>query len=168
MWLRCASLRVYVVDHRKVSHMTDDERAAFILEHRMGFPPSETGRYVSELRAHVRKQVSEGMCLRSGGTWSDECYTRDGNGFITGFSISHEDRARAILQMDWEMERGRSRCMNLVDSAPIMWRFNTRTMCWRLEFAPRYIKPWLQDRFGWFGYRWRTWRNRNLKNPYRA
>lgn len=148
--------------------MTDDERAAFIMEHRMGFPPSETGPHVTALRALVRKQVSEGLINRSGGTWADECYRRDENGFIIGYAISAEERARVLLEWDWEIEHGHSRCMSLLDCAPVMWRFDTCTMRWRLEFAPRYLKPWLQDRWSYIPYQWRRWRNRNLKNPYRA
>lgn len=36
---------------------------------RMGFPRTETGPYVTELRNSIERQVSEGMRSRSGGTW---------------------------------------------------------------------------------------------------
>lgn len=92
---------------------------------RMGFPTTERGPYVTQLRALVARQVSEGMLNRSGGTWAEECYERDANGFITGYKISHEERARTFLECEWAIENGHCHeIRNIDDYRPIgdRWR----------------------------------------------
>jgi len=147
----------------KEQKMTDDERAAFIFEHRMSFPSTEMGPYVTELRAKIRKRVGEGMMDRSGfwgGSWDTENHP--------DIWRQHEERARCILEMEWEIERAHFHSVNLVDTAPIMRHFNTRTMRRYWEFRPSLIRPWLEDRFSRLGSRWRVWRDRNVKNPYHS
>jgi hypothetical protein len=135
--------------------MTDDERSAFIMEHRMGFPPSETGPFVTALRAKVREQVAEGLTNRSGGTWAtDEIWHQ------------HEERARCILEMEWSIDRGHYHQTEVFDCYPINRRFNTRTMRWHYEFRPDRIMPWVRDQIRLVGYHWRKWRDRKLVNPY--
>lgn len=67
----------------------------------MGFPESEQGPYVTELRKVIAEQVSHGLVRRSGGTWAPECFDEKG-----AWTISHEDRARAFLEVEWEMKHG--------------------------------------------------------------
>lgn len=60
---------------------------------RMGFEPTDTGPYVTELRVLIAKQMANGLISRSGGTWAP------GN-------HSAEDRARAFLAHEWSMQQG--------------------------------------------------------------
>ena len=64
-----------------------------IFRDRMGFPDSEAGPYVSELRAYIREQVEvHGMSVHSYGTWVG--------------TPTHEERAKALLATIWEIEQG--------------------------------------------------------------
>ena len=141
--------------------MTNDERADFILEHRMGFPPTATGPYVTALRALVRKQVANGMTNRSGGSWDTENHP--------DIWQQHEERARCILEWDWEIEHGHSCRVELVDSGPINKRFDTDTMRWYWRFRPQLIRPWIADRCRSVWMTIRVWWDRGVmrrRNPY--
>ena len=120
--------------------MTDEQRADAILI-RMGFPPSETGRYVTALRASVRRQVTEhGLVNRSGGSWSDDVSPYD-----------YEGRAKALLAADWELEQKHCFEVKAIDGVD----------------GVADLMPWLGDRLREAKMKWRKWRNRGLVNPYR-
>lgn len=76
---------------------------------RMGFEPTDTGPYVSDLRKLVKRQMSEGMVNRSAGTWAPK-YGLAGN------RLSPEERARCFLEVEWEMEHGHSYEVKNLDS----------------------------------------------------
>lgn len=119
--------------------MTEEERAAYLML-RMGFPVTEIGPYVTELRAHILDQVRRGMTNRSGGTWrDDDIWSR------------HEDRARELLGVDWAFEHGHTYRVEAIDG-----------------FRWRYLRAWLGDRVRYLAFRWRMFRDRNLTNPYRG
>jgi hypothetical protein len=124
---------------------------------KMGFPDDATGPYVTALRTLVREQVSQGMTNRSGGTWADPAIWND-----------HEERARCFLEIDWDLKQGYSCRVELLDTAPLMWRYNLRTMRRHIEFRPDLIRPWLADRWRLAAMRWRVWRGRRQVNPYRS
>lgn len=69
---------------------------------RMGFEPTDTGPYVTELRKLVERQMAEGLVSRSAGTWAP------GN-------HSAEDRARAFLAHEWSMQQGHSHLVKNFD-----------------------------------------------------
>lgn len=69
---------------------------------RMGFETTDTGPYVTELRAVVARQMSEGLISRSAGTWAP------GN-------HSAEDRARAFLAYEWSMQQWHSYRVENID-----------------------------------------------------
>lgn len=130
----------------------------------IGFPPTETGPYVTELREHIARQMAYGMTNRSAGTFAEECYARDENRFITGYNISPEERARAMLEMDWAMENGHSYRTECIDP-PIGWRYNVKTMRRTLKVRWSRLLPWVGDRFREAAMRWRI--RRGGQNPYR-
>lgn len=127
--------------------MTLDEMMA-----RMGFTPTDLGPYVSQLRVLTARRMSEGMVNASSGTWADECYERDERGFITGYKISAEERARAFLEVEWEMEHGHSCLIEMVDS-----------LTWRRWYR---FPAWVRDRVRSAGMAYRVWRDRKNANPY--
>ena len=139
--------------------MTDDERAALIME-RMGFPPNANGPYVTELRKVVRRQVGNGMVNRSAGLWNTEEHPNIWN--------EHEERARCLLEVDWAIEHGHCHQTEVLDCYPINRRFSTRTMRWHYEFRPDRIAPWIRDQMRLVGYHCRVLRDRLLRrqNPY--
>jgi len=140
--------------------MTDEERATWIVE-RMGFPATETGPYVTMLRADILRQVRDhGLMNRSGGTWAHEL---DPDEPVP----TMEERARELLAWDWELEHGNTVRIELGDSAPIQWRFNVKTMRWRLQIRPHLLAPWLRDRWRLFLFDWTRARRRD-RNPYRT
>lgn len=122
---------------------------------RMGFQPNDPNPYVAALRKVVERQISEGMVTRSYGSWAP------GN-------HSDEVRAKAFLEVEWEMQHGHSYRQEVMDSTPIDWRFNTKTMCWHLEIKPRRLLPWLGDRCRETAMHFRIWRDRLMgaRNPY--
>lgn len=67
---------------------------------RMGFEPTDTGPYVTELRKLVERQMAEGLISRSAGTWGNH---------------SAEDRARAFLAQEWSMQQGHSYRIENID-----------------------------------------------------
>lgn len=112
---------------------------------RMGFPTTETGPYVTELRTVVARQISEGMIDRSA------------------------ERARVFLEVEWEIQHGHSCQITLIDSRPIEWAFNTKTMRHCLRFRPRLIAPWLGDRWRELRMKVSVWNDRYILrrvNPY--
>lgn len=123
----------------------------------MGFPDDATGPYVTALRQQVREQVAEGMVGHSGGTWADDSIWLD-----------HEERARCLLEVHWDIKQGHSCRVELLDTAPIMLRLDIRTMRRHIEFRPRLIRPWIADQFRRAAMSLRIWRDRNRVNPYRS
>lgn len=107
----------------------------------MGFPETADGPFVRELRAHIRKQVERGMLNRSGGTWAPG-----------SSKLTHDERAREILAVDWEIAHGHSYRVELFDGL----------RSWR------HILPWLGDNVRFAAMKARIWWHRNLKNPYRG
>ena len=132
-----------------------------MMEH-MGFPATETGPYVTELRAVVARQISEGVVYRSGGSWAERCFDKEGN-----WTISHEERARELLAVEWEIQNAHSCRVECVD--PIIWRsYNVRTGERSVRVRWHMIPAWCRDQFRRAGMRYRVWRNRNTTNPYAA
>lgn len=120
---------------------------------RMGFGPDDNGPYVTELRAHVAKQVAKmGLVSRSGGSW------------VGGSaSVPAETRAREMLAMDWCVERGHCYRIEAMDGL-WWWQTNVKTMRRRL----RVNWAWFGDCWRWLGMKWRTTRDKALgiRNPY--
>lgn len=109
-----------------------------IIRH-MGFPDTECGPFVTALRASVAKQVADGMTNRSGGTWAP------GN-------HSYEDRAKALLAWDWELEHGHHYRVEAIDG-----------------FAWDNIPHWLGDKWRYSLMEIRAFINRKILrkiNPY--
>lgn len=74
--------------------MTDQEKAARLML-RMGFPETEGGPYVTELRSHILGQVRRGMTDRSGGTWRDDDILEPSRGScpsVVGFGLGFRAR----------------------------------------------------------------------------
>lgn len=112
----------------------------------MGFSDNENGPFVSQLRKNVEKQVANGLVRRSGGTWAPECFDEKGR-----FTITAEDRAKAMLAYDWALEREHSFRVECIDG-----------------FEWRYAHLWLGDRWREFRMNLRVWRDKifRIKNPY--
>ena len=122
---------------------------------RMGFPRDVNSRYVKELRESICYQVSEHDLCGFGVSWADD---------LTPL----EDRARAILESQWAIERGHSCEREVLDCYPINRRYNAATGRWRYEFRPDRIMPWLRDKRRAAGMHLRIWRDHLLRrrNPY--
>ncbi len=121
---------------------------------RMGFPATETGPYVTQLRALVARQMSQGMVERSAGSWAGD--------------FDCETRAKAFLAVEWAIEHGHCHQTECLDSFPITRYYSTRDMRWHYSFRPRRIMPWLRDRVRLLGFHWRTKRDWLLgrSNPF--
>lgn len=143
-------------------HRERENRAARIML-KMGFPPTETGPFVSELRAKIVKQVAEGLVNRSGGSWAEGCYERDEEGHAVGWKISHEERARSLLEMEWSIEKGHAYEVKAIDP-PIHWTFSTSTMRRGIRVHWSLLLPWVGDRFRELAMVLRI--RRGGKNPY--
>lgn len=121
---------------------------------RMGYPASEQGPYVTELRKHIQKQLDEGMVMRSAGSWAPEAA-----------SLSYEERAKATLAFDWAIGRRHGYRVEVFD--PLWgWKTNVQTMKRTYYIRWRKIPAWIGDRFRELGGKYRVWRDRNLQNPY--
>lgn len=134
--------------------MMDDERTSKIVE-RMGFAESDTGPFVTELRGHVARQVTEsGLVSRSAGSW---------DGGIA--SVPAETRAREMLAMDWAISRGHCYRTEAIDGL-WWWQTNLKTMRRRL----RVDWAWFGDCWRWLGMKLRINRDYvlGIRNPYRA
>lgn len=108
--------------------------------HQMGFPDSETGPYVAELRKVIEREVAGGLASHSYGTWAAD-------------NLTHEERARALLEFHWAIERGHFHRVECLDG-----------------FSLRRLRPWLGDRAREGAMLFRLWRDRYLlrrQNPYR-
>lgn len=133
--------------------INEQDRASAIML-KMGFPETEVGPHVTELRKLIRRQVSEGMTDRSAGTWAP------GN-------HSHEDRAKAFLSSEWSMQRGHSYRVECFD--PIIRRStDLRTMKRSVRVEWKRIPLWLGDRVRETAMKLRIWRDRlrSVTNPY--
>lgn len=95
--LDCHGAGTIQTDIRSVNVRTLDEMMA-----RMGFAPTDTGPFVTELRALIARQMSQGMVDRSAGTWAPGEHTA-------------EDRARTLLQVEWAMEHGHAHEVKNID-----------------------------------------------------
>lgn len=121
---------------------------------RGGFPPTETGPYVTALREQTRELVEKrGLCDRSPGTW--------GPGPSTP-----ETRAKALLASQWRMDHGHMCRIECIDGPPWGWTFDTHTMRRSFQIDWRLIPTWLGDLRRRFEMRYRVWRDRHLVNPY--
>lgn len=136
--------------------MTNEERAAAIML-RMGFQPSDAGPYVAELRAHVAKQVAQGMQNRSRGSWTPE-----------GAALSAEERAKHWLAWDWELAQRHSYRVEAMDG--IIWTTtDVRTMKRSTRVLWGQIPAWVGDQYRRLACDVRTfWHRRILRrvNPY--
>lgn len=133
---------------------------------RMGFSISNQGPYVYELYKTIEKQVEKGLINRSAGTWAPE-HGR------AGMRLDPEERARAFLEMDWEIANGYTCLMNCIDR-PFGWKYylNKDTKAWtkRYEIRWKYIPSWLGDRFRSYGLSWKSFFYKKVlgrTNPYR-
>lgn len=99
------------------------ERTELIMM-RMGFS-EPYGPYAAQLRDLTEKQVRErGLRMRGGGTWAGD--------------VDNETRARAILEMEWNLSRGHcARCMN-IDKWTVGDALCRLGMNWRI-FRDKYI-----------------------------
>ena len=142
---------------------TDEQRADLIMA-KLGFPATVHVRsplysvktpHVDKLRALMLRKVREGM-LDMGVSWANSI-------------MPFEERARAILAVQWEIEHKHSRSLECADCFPINRRFNTKTMTSYYEFRPERIKPWLRDLRSSLAMRCRIARDWicGLRNPYR-
>lgn len=127
---------------------------------RMGFSPTDNGRYVTDLRKLVRRQISEGMINRSAGSWAPE------HG-LGGMRLPAEERARAFLEMEWELAQGHSYEVKCFDR-PFGWRYHLKRDQWRYEIVFSKIPAWLGDRWRSFRMTLRARGSRLLgnRNPY--
>lgn len=121
---------------------------------RMGFPDTETGPYVTELRKLIEKQVSEGLRNRSAGTWV-------GN-------HSHEERARIFLMAEWNIQQGYAYKVKVIDP-PIRRVIDLKTMKRRWVIKWHRLPAWLGDKLRAKRSRLRMWRDRvlGIQNPYK-
>lgn len=120
---------------------------------RGGFADS-TGPYVAELLENTRKQVADGLLDRSPGTWGPHAE-----------AIGPEGRAKALLAVQWRIDRGHTCRVECID--PLFSRtFNTKTMRHGFRFRWRRIQSWVGDRLRVIRMRYRIWRDRNIANPY--
>lgn len=123
----------------------------------MGFPATETGPYVTELRGDIAKRIKdEGLLGHSAGTWGP-------------LGHIHELRAKELLASQWAIKRWHYCERKCFDSSPIGWEFNFKTSRWHVKFRPRSIAPWIGDRLRRWRMDMRIWRDAMLgyKNPYR-
>lgn len=117
---------------------------------RMGFPETETGPYVTQLRALIAEQVKHGLVDHSSGTWAPGRH-------------SAETRAKALLGMHWAMDRGHHCRVECIDGLR-GWR---RRGDGKLKH-PNLI-PWLQDKWRETIMQLRVARDRyilRIRNPY--
>ena len=139
------------------------KRTADEIMERGGFAPTDTGPYVTWLRNHTRQQVEHGGLVdRSPGTWGPDAID-----FKTGeWKIDAEERAKALLAIEWRVQHGHSCRIECIDGPPWGWTFNTRTMRRSFRVKWHMIGPWLGDLRRTLGMRYRVWRDRDLINPY--
>jgi hypothetical protein len=104
---------------------------------RKGFEPTDTGPYVTELRKITIRQMSEGLTNASYGSWAPGEH-------------SAEDRAKALLELDWAIQQGHYHEVKNLDSG------------WRRPISK------IGDMFREFGYNFRKQRSKRLglKNPF--
>lgn len=129
-------------------------RTAEEIMERGGFSNSDTGPFVTALREQTRKQVRNGLTDRSPGTWGPE-----------GAKLDAEGRAKALLAVQWAIERGHTYRVECLES-PFRRVFDARTMKRRMVVHWDQIRPWLSDRWRELGMRYRIWKDRNVVNPY--
>lgn len=141
--------------------MNDEERTNFIMV-RMGFAPADVGQNVSALRKEIGRQVREhGLTDRSDGTWAPEHGPR-------GMKLSAEDRARAFLELEWELAQGHY-CKQSIIDPPFGWRCDLLRKKWRYEIVFSDVPTWIGDcwRSGWLSLRvWFKRRVLRRRNPY--
>lgn len=122
------------------------------LMERIGFAAEEDGPFVTELRARMAEKEAAGL-TKMHVSWS-------GPG-------DHEERAREMLAVDWEIERGGAALIECLDGW-IGWqyRFDTGWPPRRvLRIKWKMLLPWLGDRRRAMVAKWRRWRAG--PNPYR-
>lgn len=122
---------------------------------RAGFADTDTGPFVTEVRASMARKQADGLVSMSPGTWA-------GGPF---WEIDPEVRARELLAMEWAMERGHFYRQECIDP-PIYWQYNLRDRKRRLVVKWKRVPDWFGDRWRATGMRYRIWRDRNIVNPY--
>lgn len=99
---------------------------------RMGYPDTENGPYVVELRCWVFDQVCQrGMIGASSGTWRKN-------------DLSYEERAREYLAVVWEMDNSYSTPVRCWDPI-ICRRFDARTLKSTVEINWRNLPDRMLD-----------------------
>lgn len=124
----------------------------------LGYPETEHGPFVTELRKHIQNRVDcEGLVGMSPGTWSGE-------------PTSYEERAKAQLAFDWEVANRHSHRVECIDGLPIRWRYDIAN--WpkrRLEVRWSKAPAWIGDVLRKHHCRLRVWWDRAIlrkRNPY--
>jgi len=106
----------------------------------MGFPSTENGKYMNALRKEVLKKVEGGVTYISPGTWKDPTIFRD-----------HEERAREILQLWWNLKHRLAYRRELIDNPPLTFMkkrmIDSKIYTSIVEFHPESILPWIRDQF---------------------
>lgn len=129
-----------------------------IIMAQMGFTPYDTGPYVTELRAVMAKKVERGLRRASAGTFAGHLG-----------SIPAEERARAHLAMNWEIEQGMTYRVDCIDGKPWGWTFSVVDMKRRWRIQWKRIPAWLGDRRREAVFRLKRWWTRKVLkrvNPY--
>jgi hypothetical protein len=135
--------------------MSGDDRTNKIMRN-MGFADDDEGPLVLKLRGEIARQVHEhGLVNRSAGTWAPE------HG-LAGMKLSQEERARAILEMEWSIARGYTSEVRCLDR-PWGKKIDVRT-----TFYVNWDDTWCGDRWRSFKMDVRiAWdRLRGIRNPY--
>lgn len=128
---------------------------------RMGFAASDNGPYVTELRQSIKQQVADGLVNRSGGTWAPEYGP-------AGMLLPTEERARAFLQMDWEVAQNNHCEMRCLDR-PFGWKYNIKADTKHYEIKWRRMPAYFGDRWRSFKLSMRVFYTKRIlrrKNPY--
>lgn len=82
------------------------------------------------------------------------------------YKLSEEERARHLLAIMWQIERGHTATVKCIDGFPIQryYSFTKNRWHWRANWGEFW--PWIQDQFAKVGMKYRIWRDRKLVNPY--
>lgn len=104
------------------------ERADKIMS-KMGFDHADNGPFVTKLRAEIERQVRDhGLVSRSGGTWARN-------------DLSAEERARVLLEWEWEIAKGHyCEVKNIDDRAHVGDRLRSLWLTVRVFWGRRILR----------------------------
>lgn len=124
---------------------------------RMGYPETETGPYVTELRAYVAKKMDRGLVGMSGGTWGSDVA-----------KMTLEERAKAHLAFLWAADNFSYKVERL-DARIFVRRTDIETMKRRIVFRHWLIGPAIRDSIRKVYYSTKFWFAKKVlrkTNPY--